>query len=569
MTAKTFFNKGIYLSTIRRFWIGSALYMLMLFMAMNIFGFGNTHSYAMRMNRYNAFFSSMRGASALFAVAVPVVVAMIIYKFVHSKKNSVFTHSLPVTRKAVYISTVAAAFTLMAIPVIITGFVMLCYTRQIIPCVRWVLYSLYSLFTMFGFSTFAAFLTGSSWAVLVLCILMHSFGAILGLQIEAVMQKFAFGYDKYGASVAGVLNGFSMPMLISNLSYGDLNKTTILIMIITIAVAAALYVAAYFLYKNRKMEKCEDVAAFKFLNPVFKFIITTILVFMGFSAYSYTDRLKFGSVVTMIILSLIGYFGMEMLLKKKINIWKESYKGYIAYVLVICAFFAFMAGTTIFGFETYVPDVEDVKYVAINDQDYYYHAPPVKISDPDVIEVITKKHQEILDAKPNDSINPTQSTGVRIIYTLKNGRTISRWYAMSANKSSDIFAELYEHESVKKNIEQIFSITEENVSDIWCNDTHFTKKEQSELLEVIKADVENNGYKELYYPNNLAVLHVSYWSWSQYYETDAVYSTVTEQGVETPGDVVFIEYVGINENFTNTIAWLNEHGYGSILNVTQ
>ena len=136
---------------------------------------------------------------------------------------------------------------------------------------------------------------------------------------------------------------------------------------------------------------------------------------------------------------------------------------------------------------------------------------------------------------------------------------------MSANESSDIFVELYENEAVKKNVERIFSVTTDNVNDIWRGDTHFTKKEQAELLDVMKADVENMGYKELYYPNNLAVINVSYWAWSQYYETDEIYGTVTEEGSTTPGDVVFIEYVGINENFTNTIAWLNEHGYENLL----
>ena len=61
----------------------------------------------------------------LLSIVVPTIAGLLVFKFIHSKKTSVFVHSLPVKREANYISSVCAAFTLMAIPVVLNTIVLM------------------------------------------------------------------------------------------------------------------------------------------------------------------------------------------------------------------------------------------------------------------------------------------------------------------------------------------------------------------------------------------------------------------------------------------------------------
>ena len=54
----------------------------------------------------------------LLSVVVPTIAGLLIFRFIHSKKASVFVHSLPVKRSTNYISSVLAALTA---PVVNTG----------------------------------------------------------------------------------------------------------------------------------------------------------------------------------------------------------------------------------------------------------------------------------------------------------------------------------------------------------------------------------------------------------------------------------------------------------------
>ncbi|MBQ3573980.1 MAG: hypothetical protein IJA16_05220, partial [Clostridia bacterium] len=131
MTSKTsLFNKGIFKSTIRRYLWGSVLYGILLFMMTSL-------TVLLAVDKSNLGYSMAKRGVALIldghylilpvitALFVPTVVALLVYRFVHSKKTSIFVHSLPVSRTANYISTLMAAFTLMAAPIILNGIILM------------------------------------------------------------------------------------------------------------------------------------------------------------------------------------------------------------------------------------------------------------------------------------------------------------------------------------------------------------------------------------------------------------------------------------------------------------
>ena len=136
MTLRTsLFNKGIYKSTLRRYAWGSVFYAILLFMitSLVIFFDVDPERYYRTMADHGALIlgDGYLYAPLVIAFFVPTVVALLAYRYVHAKKNSVFVHSLPVTRCANYISTVLAALTLMAAPIILNGAV-LCRSRLMV-----------------------------------------------------------------------------------------------------------------------------------------------------------------------------------------------------------------------------------------------------------------------------------------------------------------------------------------------------------------------------------------------------------------------------------------------------
>ncbi|MBR6728852.1 MAG: hypothetical protein IKL80_01725, partial [Clostridia bacterium] len=122
MTLKTsFFNKGIYKSTVRRYLWGAVLYLIVLLtvtvlpIVLSIDPDMDYRSIekAGKSLLYN---TDMMVPSVTIAMFVSVVVGLLVFRFVHSKKSSIFTHSLPVSRVSIYLSTLAASFTLMVAP---------------------------------------------------------------------------------------------------------------------------------------------------------------------------------------------------------------------------------------------------------------------------------------------------------------------------------------------------------------------------------------------------------------------------------------------------------------------
>ncbi len=538
MTAKTFFNKGIYLSTVKRFLVGSVLYLLILLMGIFILtnGYGEDAVYG------TGFFETYSQMSTLLAMGVSVVVAMIIYKFVHSKKNSIFTHSLPITRKANYISTLAAAFTLMGLPVLISTFVLMCITGKAAMSAMCMIVTLATLFVMFAFSTFAAFLTGNAWAVLVLSILFHTGLGLIGVFCEALLKSFVFGYNGYMRSLSGILFNFSAPVWLMEIVLGNVSRKQAFVYLAILAlVATALYVAAYFLYKYRKMEKCEDVAAFKVLNPIFKYLVALLVTLAGFSIFRYMFEDSLATLIfIMIISSVIGYFGMEMLLKKKANIFRESFVGYVVFAAVMCVLFGFVSCTSLFGYETYIPNVDDVKG-AICTKDYLIDS-KMQVTDKETIQLVMNKQSEIINEKRR-VFSDQSGWIVQFVYELNNGKEVTRMYCVDYDERNEILSDLYENEDFKKHSELIFEIDEDSIVKVRYGNETISPEVRSKLLDAIKDDLKALSYEEIYtadyYYDGIDVAYVkdeddSYWSF---------------------------EYIELNSNYTNTVAWLKENGF--------
>ncbi len=466
MTTRAFFDKGVYKSTLKRFSLGSVLYFIMLFLCTGmiiLLAYEPGENY---YNNYREFILSEQFIypSAWIAMVVPTVVALLCYRFVHSKKNSIFTHSLPVTRKANYISTLAGAFTLMALPVILNAIVLsvisLCgYGGYYMPSdtVIWALFNLFVLFIMFSVSTFSAMCTGNSFALVAINAAFIFVPLLIASITETILVEFLYGYS-YKRNLLEFATEINPAVFIAetaeNIPYR--NEIDFVKMICFIAFAVALYILSYFVYRLRHTETSEDVAGFKALNPIFKYFITfvgTLGVFSLFSMFLAEKKVLFTFVV--ILASVVFYFGSEMILKKTVKVW-NSYKGYLVFGGAFTAFILFLGLTSVFGYETYVPEFEEIEEAAI--YNYYYQGEEPFTSNEALNRYIIEVHGDFVEKENRSILNHEayHDTRIHITYKLKNGKTVTRRYGVSYTKNDEIMSEVYNYTEYKEACEVVF-----------------------------------------------------------------------------------------------------------------
>ncbi len=571
MISKTlFFNKGIYKSTLRRYLWGSVLYFILLFMItgmsillsydpaqMYLPSIGSEVSLIMR-NEYILL-------PTLLAIVVPTVVGLMIFRFIHSKKTSIFVHSLPVKRETNYISTVMAAFTLMGIPVILNAFALMIISLSgysqlfgIGDCITWMLFNLFALFIMFSCVCFVASLTGNSFAMIALNVLFHFFVPLLVAGFEIVSKIFLHGFANDEFLISKVTDAnfpVNLMTIASEWAFGEQEAFYVPKMVMFLVIAVILYILAGILYKKRRMETAEDVAGFKCLNPIFKYLITFMGAIAAFSIFSPSisdSSLVFWCIIA--IVSAVIYFGSEMLLRKSLRVW-HTYKGYLGFVIAFAAMICIFAFTSFFGFESRIPEKEDISKVAF--YNYYYGETPYSDNN-EVIAKVQEIHSEMLAKK--ELVNHYNSdTYIHFEYMLKNGNKLHRRYGVSNDELHEIMNAMYQNQEYKQRSERVFNeMKSVYTMNIYGNE-HVEIKDDAkkeELLECIKKDILNLGYNEIYNSG-----------WAIYVDIEYVAEKTDKYRIETSQngerERIYINYVqvNINANFENTLAWFIENGY--------
>ena len=568
MTLRTsFFNKGIYKSALKRYLWGSILYFIILFFSTGLAlflnmgrGIYNPLEYSYYKDSPLIFQGSYMALPMLLAMVVPTVAALLIFRFLHSKKQAVFIHSLPVNRTAIFTSSIFAGFTLMLAPVVLNGIILMGISLSdygvyfsAIDCLKWIGYNALGIFMMFSCAVFSANLTGNSFATVALNGLIHGFLFLTVATFSIMADVFIYGFTEMNNFIEKVGTGnffvtvfsFSNEHFRNGLTFWDFAKYII--------ASAILYALAYFLYRKRRMETVGDVAGFKCLNPIFKYLVTFLATMFGFAGLaSYIGENPFVFAIIIAVIGIVAYVGSEMILKKTLNVM-YSWKGYIAYALVFSGIICVFAFSSFFGYETRVPNPSEVESVAV--YEYYRFEEPYS-EENEIIESAVKIHREFTEGyipKINDYGVPRSQlyTRIHIKYNLKNGKSLTRVYPVSIAKRNEIMNRLYAFEEYRKMCEEVF-VEESLIKGVFVNDK-VEIAEYDGLLEAIRKDTMDMRYEKLH-P-------------MQYNEDDILYGisieykVIEKDGDNKPYSYLSGIYVQITRDYENTVKWLWENGF--------
>ncbi|MBR5586610.1 MAG: hypothetical protein IKW02_01475 [Clostridia bacterium] len=558
MTLKTsLFNKGIYKSTIKRCLWGSVLYFVILFLTTTLPWLSDATFYT-RFGE-NASYPSILGYNYLtFPLIttwfVPTIAGLLVFRFMHSKKTSVFTHSLPVSRNAIYFSSVLAGFTLIFLPVIANGVIIAVTSLGTFDLTAfraalvWTGCILLGLFLMFSAASFAASLTGNSFAMIVINLLVHILLlSVVGL-FGGVLEEYVLGFTSSNQLFDSLAEG-NFPAQIMWFDYVNAWFSTGMPMvdvvgfIISAVCAVLFFLFGWALYKNRNLENAEDIAGFKVLNPIFKYLVTFLVTLLSCGAD--------WNILTTVILTVVAYFGTEMLLKKSMKVWK-SYKGLAVFAVIFLACMSYIVYGGFFGFEKRVPSpekVEQAKFFSyyedyFDDDDTFYQTP-------ELVAEITELHRAIVtdDRYYSNVDHHFSGEYIEIEYIMKDGRRISREY----NVPKSFFEKIrgfYKYEEFKeKNVGIIIGMNDA--------ERYYTN------AEINFTDKKKNCYIP---PDRIKQLHRALYDDIMALDYDGIYHgkymdcSVTISSA-LPNIRYFEDSIDIREGFTNTINWLRENGY--------
>ena len=569
MTLKTsLFSKGIFFNNLKRFKWGSLLYFIILFFAVPFGIMITDYSYSYLSEFVDSGISAemiLRGgyitAPFIFAIAVPVVASALIFRFIHSKNQGIASHILPVTRRKIYISTLAAAFCLMVIPVLLNALILffVLLSKGFTDCHLvgyWLFINICILFIMFSISTFSALVTGHTAAHIVFNIFLHFIMPVIALTIAVISEVFLYGFVTRNDFIAEKILMYNpVVYFINNTNPSDdfsFFKSAPLY--IYIAVAVVFYVLGYFLYKKRKVEAFGDVAAFKIFRPIVKYLITSVAAIVAFAIMYSSDAGAVSVVIVTVVASAIFYFAIEMLLKKSFRVF-HLYKGFLGFMAACACVTLFFAYTSVFGYETRIPRKEDISGAMIYGT---YRETPALLEGDEISELITKFHKELVSDIP-------------VVDKDENNILIFS-YDVSYDEWKKVTNELYEIDSYKHIISGIDELNIENVNsmDLIVRTGYYTHsimltEDAPEFLKKVKMDMDELSYDEMHESEsnvNISMnIELSYQKNKErnVFRTDGYYKE-NESDINNEYRTKAFNF-SINPNYKNTISFLKEKGY--------
>lgn len=393
------------------------------------------------------------------------ICAVCAFGYLHKPRSSNMLHALPVTRNSLFISNLLSGLLLFLLPwsgiCLFTLFIVAVNGLNVGIILAVFAVGFLEFLFFYTLAVFCMFLCGKS-AFGVLSYLFLNFAVILTELLALVaVEPFLFGIE----ITWGTLDEFSPLVYLFGhpvmriksswyISYYDEFSFRWLYLLILSTVSVALLSLAWLLYRKRNMENVGEAVAYPRLRPVFRVVLAffsalSLRLFIANICFSggISEANASGVHLSMLIGGFIGYFGVEMILRKTPRVFQaKTFLGYgiFAVVLSLMLFAVRFDWLNIVG---YVPESEHitVRYT----REYYGAYNRIELTDDESIETIRALHQKIVDncdtAEAYSSYSyPCPDYRLELVYHLENGETVRRSYLISGNSASSAQQEIFE-----------------------------------------------------------------------------------------------------------------------------
>ena len=416
----------------------------------------------------------------ILSLLYAILCAMLVWSYLYNSRSVGLMHTLPITRRGVFVTNFLSGMAMMLIPYAIVGtlcvLISLAYgVLEPVGLLVTVLGVLGESFFYFASATLVAFMVGNVFALPAVYFLLHFLAPLLDWLLCLFAGNFIFGLDSYYSGVVEFLSPtvYLMEQLHVVCTYEEVQAVTELthtdgyitrltsvtlenawLIGVYALVGVAFLALAYMLYARRRSESAGDVVAMGWMKPVFRFGLAALAALLGgqalyalfwdsFQSGSYYDALPMA--VCMLVAGTIGYYAASMLLAKSLRVFRGSWKGLIlvaAGCIALCCVLRF----DLLGISRRVPEASQVQKVEFYAADNTYKLYPGE--DDALLEQVRTVHKTIVadqdyvrDYEDSDrrylvvSGDTTMTeTYIRFIYTLNNGLQVERRYSIPLTK---------------------------------------------------------------------------------------------------------------------------------------
>ncbi|OWZ84997.1 DUF6449 domain-containing protein [Natranaerobius trueperi] len=515
------FSNGIFKSDLKRYWWISVLYTLLLFFTfpLRTFMLMDTIDQGYSKNNIIRLFdlTSHQSSIQMFLIfIVPVVVAILVFRYLHIKNAASVIHSLPLTRKQLFITHIVSGLLLLTVPILVNSLILVIFNLttdlglvfSFIDIFTWTGYSLMIILLIFSFATFVGMFTANTIAHLVFNYILHILPLGLFALLQVNLPRILHGYSSYNPlqNDPAFLEKLPFSLIGSSIELSEL------ILIYPFFSLLFLFIA-YYAYKLRHIEIAGDVISFKVITPVFKYGVSICSMLLGGAYFaSISDDTPVMILIGYIIASLIGYFIAEMSIQKTYKVF-SSFKGYLVYIIIILIVFTGIQADVI-GYSSHIPDSDEIEYIYFSRGFSYLHDVEQGEMDPseaegfftekENIKNIKKLHEELIEQGSTNS-----GSQFFIIYRLENEEYVVRQYQIDEDKYNSKLKPIFESPEYKegkfpilrKNSNQIENIDLKDERVLEDKKTFSDKESIEKIHSLLKTDIKNLSYENIFSRN--------------------------------------------------------------------
>lgn len=483
----------------------------------------------------------------MLIITFPVIIAIVLFRYLHVNKAYTTIHSYPFTRMQMFNSHISAGICLLVTPLLINGIIVIIINTLVsssgirnTEIIKWLLMTILTVVTIYIVSSFIGVIVGASlWQLVFTYIfLILPTGLLLLLKYFFSLLIYGFRYSDYKDY------RYLSPIL------ADLGGKCILPFTIYCIV---FYLISLYLYEKRHLENSTKLICFGIFQEVFKYGVTfcTMLVVSLFYWLQFNEThsiLKL--IIAAFIGSSIGYFIAQMLIQKKINVFKY-YKGLVIYSVIIVAIIGVIR-LDITGYEKRVPSIDTVDSIEyeLNNYMLYDRRGYKTYKTQESMKQIINLHNQIIKERPtiHSSLPEYMFTEVTIEYLLNNGKKLKRNYYIKEEDFKSYISSIYETKESKSNKYNELYTNQQNILNISINPEEVNMKpvlikdseEVKELTSILKDEIESESYEKM--KGSYIIGYFNFY------------------GVDNSGKDFKFNII-IRNNYNKLIGWLEEKGY--------
>jgi ABC-2 type transport system permease protein len=499
---KSFFSKILFINDIKIYgWLG-LVYGFFLFITMTLPIITEYIKEEALQYFFRDLFMNYNFPIRALMVTVPVVMAIVLFRYLHVNKAYTTIHSYPYTRTQMFNSHILSGICLLIVPILFNEIIILIINSLAksaisnTDIVNWFIKLILTTIAIYIISCFIGMVVGSSLWQLIFTYIFLILPTGLIVLIKFFLSLFMYGYK----GSEGVDYVYLSPLLMEF----D-NRSTIPFIIYCII----FYLLSLYLYNKRHLENSTKLICFPIFQEVFKYGVT----FCTMLVVSFSYLIEFNETYSIVILliaavfaSFIGYYIAEMLLRKKINVFRY-YKGFVIYCIVMISVIGLIE-SDVTGYERRVPNIDEVSNIEYEYHNFVYYnnaSETQTYKTKENIQTIINMHKKIIEKRPikQTSFQNYSWNGLTIKYTLSNGKKMKRVYDIKDNDYITYLNALYNSEEFKHNYYEVFKDNEEeNIINIMIRPNVKNKpiivknsEEIRELVSLMKKEIASENYE--------------------------------------------------------------------------